>query len=119
MGQFCPLRTEVPSFCPDGTYGAAMGLKTSECSGLCPAGFFCPAFTIQPLPCGNVAVYCPQGSAAPKAVQPGYFSDLDVGVDPAGVNGSLSVMARQVECPPGLVTGIGATLLPCISVVRG
>jgi len=33
--------------CPGGTYGNATGLSTSECSGKCPAGYFCRPATVE------------------------------------------------------------------------
>ncbi len=58
------------------------------CIALLPAA----GGTINPVPCGNVTVYCPSGSSAPQPVQPGYYSD--VAATAAIVNTSL--MARQV-----------------------
>ena len=37
----------------------------------CPAGYYCPS-AIQKIPCGNVTVYCPEGSFGPTQVPAGH-----------------------------------------------
>ena len=39
--------------CPPGRYGHEAGLSTEFCSGFCPAGFYCPWNTSEPLPCAK------------------------------------------------------------------
>jgi hypothetical protein len=45
--------------CPAGTFGIAGGLNSSLCSGLCTAGYACPAGSINSTVagCGNASVY--------------------------------------------------------------
>ena len=40
LGHYCELGKRIR--CPAGKYGGATGLSTSECSGNCDAGYFCP-----------------------------------------------------------------------------
>ena len=95
-----------------GTFGWRYGLNTSDCSGLCPAGFYCPSYltpqpgapsiTIWPgkshinattLQCGGVQYYCPKGSFYPQIVQGGYYS----------IGGGINNLTRtdQVICAKG------------------
>lgn len=48
-GYFCRLGIRYP--CPEGFYGEAYGLTTSQCTGACPKGFYCPLATAHPPPC--------------------------------------------------------------------
>ena len=41
-GSYCLSGTSGPVPCSGGVFGASAGLGTSQCSGPCPAGFFCP-----------------------------------------------------------------------------
>lgn len=47
--EICPIGTYcldgIRRPCPAGTYGSAPGLSSSACSGLCPAGRYCPIGT--------------------------------------------------------------------------
>ena len=62
--------------CPSGTYGETYGLNTSGCSGVCPAGFYCPENTTNPesFPCRSEKEYCPQGSSEPHIAKPGFYT---------------------------------------------
>lgn len=62
--------------CPGGRFGAATGLATSECSGLCGAGYYCSEGSVssQAFKCDRSDAICPPGSALPRPVQPGYYS---------------------------------------------
>ena len=59
--------------CPPKTFGGRSGLTTAECSGDCPPGHYCPAGTINPLPCGNSSYYCPKASSRPLPIPIGYY----------------------------------------------
>jgi hypothetical protein len=63
--------------CPKGYWGGTEGLNTSECSGLCFPGYYCPVASYSPrqIECGNASVYCPQGSYEPTPVSIGYYTD--------------------------------------------
>lgn len=45
---------------------------TACCS--CPAGFYCPAGSSQPEPCGGTSVYCPGATGEPQSASAGYFT---------------------------------------------
>lgn len=88
IGSFCI--DGVKRQCPPGVFGSSQGLWVRECSGPCPAGFYCPigTFNATAFRCpagryGGVAglsaracsgpcapgYYCPEGSTSPKQVQ--------------------------------------------------
>ena len=73
-GSYCA--NGVAQVCPGGRFGATVGLTLSGCSGECAAGYYCPpnATTPYAFECGSAEVYCPAGSAAPRAVPPGMYS---------------------------------------------
>ncbi|KAG7377735.1 hypothetical protein PHYPSEUDO_011080 [Phytophthora pseudosyringae] len=60
--------------CPAGTFGTKAGLTTSECSGPCAAGYYCPEGSIvaHAVPCATSAAFCSQGSALPIATNTGH-----------------------------------------------
>ena len=60
--------------CAPGVYGTKFGHTSSECDAPCPEGFFCPAGTVSPIPCGRVDQYCPIGSFIPTPVEKGYHT---------------------------------------------
>lgn len=37
--------------CPAGTFGVTPGLASPTCTGVCPAGNYCPEGTVEPIPC--------------------------------------------------------------------
>jgi hypothetical protein len=41
----------ISILCPPGRYGNENGLTLSTCSGSCPAGYYCPSGTVNPLSC--------------------------------------------------------------------
>lgn len=97
-GSYCINGIKTP--CPAGFYGDRSRLNTSECGGLCPAGFYCPIGTVRStsFPCGGSNVYCPLGSQEPIPVPVGYY-----GLDINGTE-SLSTLATRVAieiCPLG------------------
>ena len=80
-GSYCVGGVEF--LCPPGRFGCANRLSDPACNGPCNAGYFCPAgaTTNQLSPCGGnasnphaAAVYCPDASGAPVAVDVGYYS---------------------------------------------
>jgi hypothetical protein len=92
MGSYCV--GGVRTLCAAGRFGATTGLTVSDCSGQCPAGYFCPQNSTSGTArlCGSVAVYCPVGSGAALSVSVGFYS-----------SGSVSVTNRtsQTECEAG------------------
>lgn len=77
-GHYCADGRRSP--CPPGTFGNSFGLSSSQCSGLCAPGFYCPlASTISTaVPCGSSTVFCPAGSALPTPATTGYCTTGDV-----------------------------------------
>jgi hypothetical protein len=73
LGFYCDGEVKKP--CPEGTYGNQEGLLNSNCTQLCPEGFYCPLQTIFPYEnrCGNPSVYCPEGSPSPLLIPQGYY----------------------------------------------
>ena len=71
---YCENGFSIP--CAAGTYGNTTGLSSSQCSGLCLPGFFCPEGSISPTEraCGNATFFCPMGAREPSTVQTGYYS---------------------------------------------
>ena len=71
--------------CGAGKFGATSGLSTSDCSGLCEAGFVCSvasrasnADDVNAAPevteCGSASVYCKAGSGSPTLASTGYYT---------------------------------------------
>ena len=58
------------TLCPAGHFGETTGLSTADCSGSCPAGYYCPEGSVSGTTnkCGSVDKYCPAGSSAPTDV---------------------------------------------------
>ena len=74
IGKYCDRGTRYN--CPAGTYGSSEGLTNDQCSGLCEAGYYCPAGSTSSTAndCGSVDKYCPAGSGSPIDVSEGYYS---------------------------------------------
>ncbi|KAJ1420393.1 hypothetical protein B484DRAFT_351281 [Ochromonadaceae sp. CCMP2298] len=75
-GTYC--EAGIPILCPPGTFGSSYGLSDAACTGLCPAGFYCPGGAANPLPCpgteystGRVdrCSECPGGRTTPLLCQ--------------------------------------------------
>lgn len=67
----------IKLLCPSGRFGNQMQLSSQNCSGVCPAGFFCPEGSISPFefPCdANPTIYCPEASPRPLTTGLGYYS---------------------------------------------
>ena len=74
LGHYCTGGVKYE--CPAGSYGSSEGLTSSECSGLCEAGYYCPAGSTSSTAndCGSVDKYCPAGSGSPIDVPDGLCS---------------------------------------------
>lgn len=48
-GSYCVH--SIPILCPRGRYGQTPGLTTSDCTDGCPAAFYCPGGSVDPIPC--------------------------------------------------------------------
>jgi len=72
-GHWCKISGEKFP-CPSGTYGESTGLKTPQCSGVCPVSYFCPEGAIRPIPCTEKSSFCPGAVAASVPVSPGFYT---------------------------------------------
>ena len=63
--------------CPAGRYGDTAGLSSDACSGISRAGYFAPPGTenATQYACGDPGYYCPEGSATPRPVLPGWYTN--------------------------------------------
>ena len=52
----------VAQSCTAGRYGVDWGSTNASCTGVCRAGYYCPAGSTSPTqqPCGSVTAYCPE-----------------------------------------------------------
>jgi hypothetical protein len=64
--------------------------------------------TIDPVPCGDVTLYCPSVSLAPLTVTAGYYTAPAPGV----LTNATNTMAQRLECPAGSYC-TGGVQLPC------
>eukprot|EP01041_Mallomonas_annulata_P008856 gene8856-18351_t len=73
-GAYCSVGTRY--LCPEGRYGVTEGSVNSSCTGVCRAGYYCPAGSTKATEreCGHTSLFCPIGSAFPIMVTPGYFT---------------------------------------------
>jgi len=82
--------------CPAGRFGSALYTTQSEplCEGPCAAGYFCPegSTSSTQFTCGAADRFCAEGSATPRLVQPGWYTNEDAHV---------SVRSSETICPPG------------------
>lgn len=77
--------------CPPGTFGSSSGLSSSSCSGLCPAGFFCPIGTSN-----GTYSKCPAGRYGSS--QGLYKSDCTNTCAPGYYCPEGSISAYELEC---------------------
>lgn len=91
MGHYCQEGKKFA--CPPGRYGSTKGITTPLCSGVCEAGYYCPAGSVSPREhrCGGNDVFCPPGSFEPTLVAP----------DSYGIGGSVTTRTGQRQCQPG------------------
>lgn len=56
VGHYCT--GGIKRQCPSRVFGNATGLASPDCTGICPAGYFCPPYTIDPFQyeCGNISL---------------------------------------------------------------
>ena len=108
----------VRDTCPAGQYGGTNGLQTAACSGLCTAGFYCPAASSKATAkeCGGFAVangesaenaakyFCPPGSATPTVVRDGYYTACD---DDSTTLCSIQHRVKELPCRTGYLCRLG------------
>jgi hypothetical protein len=68
----------------------------------------CTVGTEDPIPCGDVTLYCPPVSLAPLPVPPGYYTAPAAGV----VTNATNTMALRLDCPVGAYC-VGGVLIQC------
>jgi len=132
LGSYCPNGTYSPPFCPPGTYGAALRLRSvDECttcpmgqycqnqgmtapSGPCSPGFFCTGGAILPTPplaasyggpC-PLGHWCPEGTSVPSPCPAGQYLPTM----------RESASDACLDCPPGFAcnqSGLGAPSSSC------
>jgi hypothetical protein len=97
-----------PVPCSPGLLGATVdninGQLTALCAGLCPAGYYCPAYaTTEQIPCTQ-GHYCPEGASAPLPCKAGSYS-------------TATSLTSAAECTPteaGFYASTGSTeQTPC------
>ncbi|CDI84633.1 hypothetical protein, conserved [Eimeria praecox] len=76
-GSYCLPGGDTPTVCPPGTYQGSRGAAAADMCLSCEPGYVCPVagmefYTNSICPWGH---YCLEGSAEPKACQPGTFND--------------------------------------------
>jgi hypothetical protein len=109
IGTYCISGVRTP--CPEGHYGDTEGLVQSSCSGLCPAGFFCPIGTtsFRRNGCGTEPhLYCPIGASRPFVVEQGFYAtDLQwiagggYAAQQPCLPGSYCLQGIKLPCPAG------------------
>jgi hypothetical protein len=112
VGHYC--QNGLKASCNAGSFGSSVRLSNSTCSGLCSAGYFCPAGSVSATShyCGNSSVYCPIGSGAPLIAPAGYFTTDESGNDYTDSEtrrtdirvcpvGSYCVLGVKHVCDPG------------------
>lgn len=115
-GSYCVAGVRL--LCPSGSYGENTQLSSAFCTGVCPAGWYCPEGTEDPYqhPCyANPSVYCPKGSARPLQTPEGYFATdphIAAGGGFAAIDrcpqGTYCLGGVRYNCPAGrygLITG--------------
>ena len=95
----------VQQACPAGRFGDRKQLASPACEGKCPAGFYCGLGTTSKtaIPCGNVSVYCPEGSSSPTWVDAGYKT--------MPMGGPESMRMAQALCSAGTYCLAGVQIL--------
>ena len=109
-GNYCVNGTEYQ--CPAGWFGCATGLRSSNCSGLCAPGYYCPigSASNNEFACGNASVYCPEGSSVP----------LPVGIGNYSTGGATAAAASmQAPCTVGSYCQDGQRVSGRVHVCRG
>jgi len=92
IGYWCKMGIRYP--CPRGSYGNKSRETNPLCAGKCSQGYWCGQASTSPAQnnCGGPKFYCPEGSAHPKGVYDGYYTDVEESVE----------NKSSVEpCPPG------------------
>jgi len=88
-----PLHDAFPFACAPGTFGRSTAVADQSgpsCSGVCPAGYYCAAGSVEPKPCLE-GFFCGPGSPAPQPCSPGTY----------GAQTMLEDQSQCLRCPAG------------------
>ncbi len=111
-GSYCPAGSSSAFISPTGTYSPNIQMSAPM---ICPAGFYCPQGTINPLGCTQGS-YCPAGSGSPTSCPTGTYNNQvnsssisDCLLCPTGTynnfgTGGITICkpcSRGYYCPPG------------------
>jgi len=111
-GSYCPAGSSSALISPTGTYNPNIQMSAPM---ICPAGYYCPQGTINPLGCTQGS-YCPAGSGSPTSCPTGTYNNQvnsssisDCLLCPTGTynnfgTGGLTICkpcSRGYYCPPG------------------
>ncbi len=95
--------------CPAGSYGSTTGLKSSACSGPCPAGRVCQPGTVNPTVLCHPGTYSVAGASSCTACP------LGTPYSPAGANSSAMCTNCVGACGDGQQGKILSTTIPACS----
>ena len=118
-GQYNSGTQGVCSLCPQGVFGNATGLTTSNCSAMCSAsaGYVCSAgataLTGSPCPVGQ---YSPNGSVGSCNPCPSGTYGNATGLSTAACSGVCTTTTTGYYCGPGMTIATGAL---CTLMGRG
>ncbi len=115
LGYWCLLNVfKFP--CPAGRYGSEMDLFTSNCSGVCEGGYYCPEASTSKreiiCPAGH---YCPQASGEPIGCPGGSFNDVAGAIECVGICSAgyycqgRSNSSTETICPKGYYCPAGSS----------
>ena len=112
-GYYSQARAAECTACPGGKYGSVSLLSSNACSGMCTAGYYCPAGSVSPVPEANpcpagfystsgatTCIACPggkYGTGSPVATSAACTGECTAGY--ACTSGSVS--ATALACPAG------------------
>jgi hypothetical protein len=102
-GSFCLQGVRRP--CPSGRFGATQQMMNASCTGVCRAGWYCPAGSTSTTqtPCGDSDVYCPEGSPQPLSVAVGHYTvgEEEEAGEPEDDNFHQLNKLAMMKCTPG------------------
>lgn len=98
-GHYCVDGVQYP--CLAGRYGERTMETNPQCTGKCPAGYYCALGSSYPYehPCGGSNLYCPEGSVNPLIVPPGYYS---TGSNSSYTRYSITICPKGQYCQEGI-----------------
>lgn len=102
LGHFCVDGVMHP--CPRGSFGSHRGLFNSNCSSMCPEGWYCPYLSeeAKQFSCGrNPKFFCPAGSERPSQTAVGSFA-INSHIHEGGGFGGQSICSPGSYCLDGV-----------------